>query len=92
MFEIALGFQRMAEPIAEVNRIAIPTPLALFGDDSGRFQFRKDTLHGPFGDANIQGEIANSHFRLTNQTDNDVRMVGEEGPPCLRRKLGFCYG
>ncbi len=49
-------------------------------DVSGFLQVSQDHRGAPLSDANIGGDIFNKALRITAEIDQDVAMVGEEGP------------
>ena len=54
-----------------------PNPL----DITSRCKVGNDSLHSPFCNPNLQRHVANSHRRITGQTQQHVCVIGQERPP-----------
>ena len=63
-----------------VDFIGGPPALALAREVARILELREDALHGPLGDAHRRGEIADARRRVLCDAEQDVGVVGEEGP------------
>ncbi len=55
-------------------------------DDASFVEFCEDILDGAFGDSDEPCEVADAESGIATETDEDVSVVGEEGP------RGVCRG
>lgn len=62
-----------------VDLVVVASALALVAEHSGSFEIGDYSLHRPFGDAHLHGEIAHPQFGVARQADEDVGVIGEIG-------------
>jgi hypothetical protein len=85
-------FDTVPHRAIEHDVVAIAPTFSVTSDASGRFEVLDDALHGPFGDADLIGEIAQTQARITRQTDQDVGVVGQERPAALVASIVGAFG
>ncbi len=78
----AVGFNGVAQGLLRIELIGIAATFALSGEESGGDEFGYDFLDASFGDAHMDGDLPQEHFRLLGEAEQDMGMVGEEGPLC----------
>jgi hypothetical protein len=81
-----MGLERVAEAEGLVNGVDVAPSNPLVADGAGLFQFLYDALGSSFGDPDYFGDIAKPNFGVAIQADEDVGVVGKEGPT---RALSF---
>jgi len=63
-----------------MNSILVAPTNAFGRDVTFGVEVSHDALGGTFGDADADGHIAEAHFRIGRQAEEDVSVIGEEGP------------
>jgi len=81
----AMPLQRMPKRQSQIEAVAIPTSFPLAAQGTGRLQFGHDPLDRTFRDAHLRRNITKGLFRVGGKTDEDMRVIAEEGPA---RSLG----
>jgi len=76
----AVTFNWVTQLPVDLNAISISSPHSLAFDIPGTFEIQDDTLHGAFGNADLDGDLSKHLLRIGMQQDQDVRMVGQKGP------------
>jgi len=71
---------RVPERPVSAHAIAIPPADALALQILVGFELLEDALHGPFGDADPGGDVADARFGVLPDAEEDVRMVRQEIP------------
>jgi 4-amino-4-deoxy-L-arabinose transferase-like glycosyltransferase len=73
--DVMSRFNRMAQWLIGVDRVAVASAVTLAGDHAGVFQVSDDGLHGPFGNADRCGNIPEPHLRIARQANQHVGMI-----------------
>ncbi len=73
-------FDGVAQRPLGVDFVHVPPAHALPGDVAGLYQVAHDALGGSLGDAHPLGDFAQAYARVTRDAEQDVAVVGEEGP------------
>ena len=83
-----MGLDGVAEGLLGVECVVVSA--AGFGgcEDAGGGEFGDDFLDGTFGDADAGGDVAEAGVRVEGEADQDVGVVGEEGPAGVGRVGG----
>ncbi len=76
----SVGFNGVPKRQRYVYLIAIPATVARSNQHSSCFQIGNDRLHRPFRNTHYYRDIPQPNLRLAPQTNQDVRMIGQEGP------------
>jgi hypothetical protein len=71
----AMGFQRMPQRAVCVNRVLIATSIAAPFYNTDVLKIADDFMHGAFGDADIVGNLTESHTVVVGETHENVSMV-----------------
>jgi len=71
---------RVPERPVPAHAVAIPATDALAMQILVGFELLEDPLHGPLGDADPGGDIADARFGVLPDAEEDVRMVRQEIP------------
>jgi hypothetical protein len=71
-----------------MHLVTIATTLLEAADIPSVDEVSDDALSGPLGDAHEFGDIAGSQIGVSGETDQNMTMVGEEGPARLLRFSG----
>ena len=77
---VALG--GMSHVRAAIERVAVPSPLALAGHVAGLDEIRDDPLCRPLRDSHGLGYVAQPCAGVALQTEQDLRVTGDEAPGC----------
>ena len=59
-------------------------------ENASFFQIGDDSLHGSFGDSNLNRDVAKDNIRVARNQDQHMRMIGKECPPGGRRLGSSC--
>jgi len=63
-----------------VDDVAASSANALAGDEPAVDEVSDDPLCRPFGDADHLGDVAETHVRVTRDTEEHLRVIGDEAP------------
>ena len=88
----AVRFDRVSQGQLELDLVSVPAALSDATENSGCLQIENDLLHRPLGDADSIGHIAEPGGRVLEQTDQNVRVVGEERPALNLAASGTALG
>lgn len=75
-----MRFDRVSEWKISSDVVVVLSADFLAGKEAILFQIGNDALYGSFGDTDGGGDFSEDHIGLFGQEDQDVGMVGEEGP------------
>ena len=70
----------MSQREAGSDLVVVATATANSRDVSGLLQLPDDALHGALRDADQIGNVAHPNLRLARQTQENVRVIGQERP------------
>ena len=73
-------FKRMAKGRLSVDGISVSSSVFLTGDDAGLLKFGDDALNGSLGDADLDSDISEASFGISQEADKDVGVVCQERP------------
>jgi hypothetical protein len=76
----AMAFDGVAQRQIGVDLITVTASLAVAGDGAGLLEVLDDVLDGAFGDADAGGDVAEAGIRVFGEADENVGVVGKEGP------------
>lgn len=65
---------------AGLDRVAVPSPDPDTGEIPGRVQVRHDLLGSPFGDTDLDGDLAKGVVRSPGDGNQNMPVVGQEHP------------
>ncbi len=74
------GLERVAERLVPVERVGVAATLPTAGEVAALDQLADDPLGRSFGDADLAGQVPHPHVGVAVQQDENVRVVGQEGP------------
>lgn len=75
-----MRLEGVSEGAVGEDTVLIATADALAFDEAARFKILDDPLDGSFGNTDGQCDFAEHHLRVIVQHDQNVSVVGEEGP------------
>lgn len=70
----------MSEGRFGIDLIAVAASDSFTRDEAAFFEVSDDSLHRSFSDPNSHRDFSEHHFRVLGEQDEDVGVVGEEGP------------
>jgi hypothetical protein len=89
----AMGLlQRMAKRAVRIDLVVIPPPPPSAPEVARLDQVGDDRLGGPFGDADLVGDVATAYGGIVGDAHHDVAVIGEERPAWLVPILGTDIG
>ena len=74
------GFERVPEPHLPTHGVAVASTFPVSSDDLGVLEVSDDLLDSALGDPHMGGDVLEQHVGIIRQADEDVSVVGEEGP------------
>jgi hypothetical protein len=72
------------EPESSVDAVFVPSSLPGDADGPGVLEIADYALDRPFGDTNAKGNFPENNIRVRGKTQENVAVVGEEGPRGFR--------
>lgn len=77
-------FSWVTERLFGVDAVVVTAAFTARPDIAGFHEVSDDALGGPFGDAYPFCHVANTQIGFSRNGEQDVRVVGEEGPAIAR--------
>lgn len=81
----SVGFDGVAKRPMRVHIVCVATSNPAAGQHACGLQIRHNSLYGPLGNADTACDRSKGKVRFTVKADQNVRVVGEEGPSVGRR-------
>ncbi len=78
--DLMMLLERMSERMPAIDVIEVATAASLTGDVTVLLQVDDDLHRGALGDADELRKITDAHVGCLGDREQDVRVVGEEGP------------
>ncbi len=76
----------MPQCFVQFDLIAILAADFFSANEALLLQVLDDPLHGPFGDADTGGDLAEDKVRLAVKRNQHVHVIGEKRPAVMRRR------
>ena len=68
-----------------LDLVAVPPPVARAREVARVLELDDDALHGALGDPYLLGDVPDPAIRIPGDAQEDVRVIGQEGPRNLGR-------
>jgi hypothetical protein len=81
--DLVTELRGMAHFDAAVDRVVVPTAVALAFDESRLDQVGKEALSRAFGDPDMVCDVAQSYGRIAGDAEEHLGVVGDEPPGAL---------
>jgi hypothetical protein len=80
LFEGDALFEGVSEGSLGVDCVAVSSAVFFAGDDFGLFELGDDALDGALGDSDLNRDVAQASFGISQEADEDVGVVRKERP------------
>jgi len=77
-------FEGVSEGSLGVDCVAVSSAVLFAGNDFGLFKLGDDALDGALGDSDLNGDVAQASFGISQEADEDVGVICQERPAVRR--------